>query len=326
MKKNKWTPYRHPNDEEQQIFQELLGNEIKVEALLVSNNEHQVYTEYIFLYNHPNDDNNNLVSFYAKVDLKKELIKISTAQLTEKMILRNTKEVAAGFPLLENVTKSIGLKYSGQIFLDHDILTVPNYRTSSQATYFFDCDGNGFNSNGTINEDSPKGSFCCILSKKNEYYILTAAHNLKKVKGAKEYRLIRDKKNVVPLQFVEYYIDSKNDAAILKIGEKVPEDLWNNRISFHSAEIPENKIPVVVVGHEEKVIESAVVDSSEDTTPYHFGLSNGGEYGMSGGPVFNKTNNSKLYGMYLGTGNTACVKYLKIENKNSKISKDYTLC
>jgi|GEM_PF-2993544 len=325
MKKNKWTPYRHPNDNEQQIFQDLLGNEIKIEALLVSKNEHKVYTEYIFLYNHPNDDNNNLVSFYAKVDLKKELVTISTAQLTEKMILRNTKEVDADFPLIKNVTKSIGLKYASEKLFDHDVFDAQNYGDSSQATYFFDCDGNGLNNDKTINDDSPKGSFCCILSKNEEYYILTAAHNLKKTKDAKNYRLIKDSGNIVQLEFVEYCKEIF-DAAILKIGKTVPTDLWNNRISFSKGDNPANKTPVLVVGYEKKVIDSTVVDSPKDTTPYHFGLSVGGMYGMSGGPVFNKANNSLLHGMYLGTGNTACVKYLKIENKNGKISNEYTLC
>lgn len=323
MKKEQWKPYQNPLKEEQQIFQDLLGNALHTEALLVSKNEQKGHTEYIFLYNHPDDSNHNLVSFYAKVATNKELLKIASAQLTDKMILRHSKEINSNFALTRNVIKSIGLKYVPQISYGQQVLTPEQHSHSSQATYFFDCDGKGIESDGTINEKSKKGSFCCIIQKAKDYYVLTAAHNLQN--GNKAYKLIKDAENVVDLTFAEYCKDVY-DAAILKIETPMPSDLWHNRISFSSVTDPEDKILVLVAGQKQRVIESTVVDSDRDATPYHFGLGTGGDYGMSGGPVFDKNNDKTLYGMYLGTGDTACVKYSKIANENGKISKEYILC
>lgn len=68
-------------------------------------------------------------------------------------------------------------------------------KDTSQANYFFDCDGNKGNA---------KGSFCCILKKGNEHFILTAGHNLKNTSG-KEYKLINDNENYVELVLVKDY-------------------------------------------------------------------------------------------------------------------------
>lgn len=236
---SKWSIYQIPTKEEQGIFKQLIGDAFETEALLVSNLETESYTEYIFIYNHPTEEMNNLVSFYGKIKKKKskelELLEFATAQLTEKMILRNVNDVEnlEDFPIEAKVASSI--KYDIPVLFneDEDLSTsavTEDYSSRSQATYFFECD---------VNTPSSIGSFCCILQKGTEYFILTAEHNLKNQKGdgtkikdingklvdkdttSKLYRL-KNGDIKVNLELREY--SKVNDYAILKISD-------NKRIS-----------------------------------------------------------------------------------------------
>lgn len=212
--------YRFVTEEEQVIFKQLIGDAFATEALLVSTKESKDQKEYIFIYNHPTEEMNNLVSFYGKVKKKRskelELLEFATAQLTESMIKRYKKDIEDGSSVELKVANSI--KYD--LHEDADVLTsavTENYNTSSQATYYFDCDGEKGNS---------KGSFCCILKKGTEYFILTAGHNLQNGKNEKTsttkgsvYKLIKDANNFVELELIKDYTNKGYDAAVLKINK-----------------------------------------------------------------------------------------------------------
>lgn len=274
--------YRFVTEEEQLIFKQLIGDAFETEALLVSTLETESYTEYIFIYNHPTEEMNNLFSFYGKVKKKKskelELLEFATAQLTEKMILRNVNDVEnlEDFPIKAKVANSI--KYDIPVLFNEEqiVLTTAasavDYKTKSQATYYFDCDGEKGNS---------KGSFCCILQrlkyrkieitekgvnvKKLEeidnptnvipfdenksketlpgYFILTAGHNLQNGKNEKTsttkgsvYKLINDADNFVELELIKDYTNDGYDAAVLKINTPniTSNDFYVNAIKFNN--------------------------------------------------------------------------------------------
>lgn len=215
-----------------------------------------------------------------------------------------------------------------------------SYTQSSQATYYFDCTGNG----------KSKGSFCCILKKGTEYFILTAGHNLgnftkndidnkttrseviKKYLENKstyadqlKYKLIKNEKNFVELELIEIETNGNKDAAILKIvGGNSQADLIKNRKYFTSYEDPtidertEEFIGYATKHHDVKI------KNPDDATPNHFTVINGDQTpikGDSGGVILSKENPNILFGMYRALGHEGGVKYSKIE-----ICKKYILC
>ena len=360
MSTTNWSAYKPLTDDEQVLFKNLLGKSSGIgEALLVSAlSSEKGFTEYIFLYNHPDSEVHNLVSFYAKVEDKKAtLLQHATAQLTEKMILKN-------------------IKFSAD-------LTDEGYSLTSQATYFFDCENKATIDDETqqiknINSITSKGSFCCVLKRLNtsglkkqtdnevnkakpgypeefensdftgEYFILTAAHNLRNG-TSKLYKLIKDESNYMNLELIKNYgelTDSEkqeneelkkkkqplkyftHDAAILKITTPNITDtvFYKSRKEFDlSEDVPKDDtwIEAGLIGYTSKSKKIKISDKPKDGTPSEFNIDteNSGESGDSGGCVFNLNEQKKLHGVFNGAGPTGGLLYSKIPSISN-----YKLC
>lgn len=222
-------------------------------------------------------------------------------------------------------------------------LTEEELKTSSQATYFFDCDGEGLKPDGTINPNSSKGSFCCILkglreSGKNkqknneklvdsdftgEYFILTAAHNLKKYRITDDeiiypgYKLINsnNKTDIIQLEVIKelFYkiIDNERerkdeyiDCAILKIKNNnvTSTDFYKNTIKFNNKYYNSNANAksvtndgIIVGSQQQKIYKS--IKFIEEIENNEYKLSEKGEVGISGASVFEE----KLLGIFINS-------------------------
>ena len=225
------------------------------------------------------------------------------------------------------------------------------YDQSSQATYYFDCKGDG----------ETKGSFCCILKKYNttlkivEYFILTAGHNLQtfdpldkvdpttsdniKIKLIQKYlkdpvkynkQLIYKLKgsSEINLTLVKDYRINGYDVAILKIKTKkiLETDFYAKRKPFTNSQDVEKDGELRIrnlIGYmsKSKTIKISDLDRDDASKYFYIDPQTSGEQGDSGCCIFNTNHHDTLLGVYVASGNRGGVIYSKIPN-----IKDYILC
>lgn len=232
------------------------------------------------------------------------------------------------------------------------------YAQSSQATYYFDCDGD---------KGYSKGSFCCILKDNNtnpNYFILTARHNLedKTIVGS-PYKLIKDANNFVELELIQDYSPKGYDAAILKINKcngvdskdfnikqnneklKIETlDFYKKAIKFENnfAKNNNNKYPdldkknisldSITVGYTgDKVYSSEFYKSNTASDKLYYykpQLKNKNESntsGISGGCVFKDSNPRLLGGIHKGIGDYGKIPCSTFTPVDIFLSNDYKI-
>ena len=228
MKQN-FSLYRFVTEEEQTIFKQLIGDAFETEALLVSTKESTDQKEYIFIYNHPTEEMNNLVSFYGKVKKSKELelLEFATAQLTEKMILRNVKEVADLVDTTLKGSVSRTIQFSGHpITLKY---SQDHYSLSNQGASFAALCVKTY-TNGTI-----------------DYYVLTAHHCTNSSSNELIHCSKGDRISLV-LDGIckkanDEFLKNKIDAGIYKVNQVIDKNgfFYKNLLKFNdNYDIPEN--------------------------------------------------------------------------------------
>lgn len=284
-----WSLYRPLTAVEQELFQNLLGKEVGVEALLVSLNESdKKFTEYIFMYNHPVQNVASLVSFYAKVKNKEEtVVEFATAQLTTTMATSRLVEPTNVEELALTVAKKMGVKLISNFDTDDKY-----YKEKSQHEYQFQA--------WKGNEIITKASFCRILTHKNRsrFYILTSWHNIKS--DADNYELYKsdDKKVSLGLNTGETAKICNIDAAILNVDTNSPG--WNDCLNNEFKPKLSSLIPLSALGYHQLNLVQPVLPE-----------------GGSGGCVFI---NDLLCGVYLGPYENAPIDAilttLNINNSN----------
>lgn len=215
-----WSLYRPLTAVEQELFQELIGEELGVEALLVATcDDSKKYNEYIFMYNHPDPSTPNLVSFYAKVENKKEkVVEFATAQLTATMATSRLVENDGAEELVIKVAKKMGVKLVDNTLHDNHYLYSQNYYS--------------------LNSGTASWASLCKRGELNEYYILTAAHcartrENKLMHCSGELKLIIDLKMDLFTDSVNNQLrDNRLDAAIYKITSRMPTHFIDNLYHF----------------------------------------------------------------------------------------------
>lgn len=311
MKKNQFIKV---TDVEQNLFEKLSGQIDKV--LLLYTNElkegEEEYLEYYFTYSDATAENFGLETFYAKVKktskknlTSNDLLSKAVSRLTEKMVKRNLDDdnvrdeapvelsmtsSSLEAPIINNQNYGSSQKITS---VEETIIAAEDYSTKSQATYFFDCNGDG----------TTKGSFCCMLSNGTEYFILTAWHNLGKgteigtnyfLKGPSE----------IKLELRKYSEDY--DYAILKISDNkiipntIPATVDTGFVQ-KVKEVPKNGNLVAYQNVATEIKNGKYIQDGGDKKDGKFAIDGAGNRGNSGGAIVYM---DKVMGMYTNvTGN-----------------------